>query len=121
MQEANIGIFDDLEPFRRITADMLSKLGHHILINEGTFRGSISAIQSLEDELDVALVDGNLDSFSGPGEDGELISQALREKFGDTVRIVSVSTTKFNGPETAIPKADTRAISDFIDSLPDRN
>jgi CheY-like chemotaxis protein len=122
MQEANIGIFDDMGPFRRITADMLDKLGHRVLINAGTRTESIAAIEELTELLDIALVDGNLDPNSSPGsDDGVVITRLLREKFGDAVAIVSVSGNGiFEGADAAISKFDTKAISDFVDQLPDR-
>ncbi len=92
MQDANVGIFDDLEIFRRITRLTLGHLGHHILIDAGTVPDSIEAIKALESSLDVALVDGNLDLRSENMSDGKEIARALREKFGDTVQIVSVQT-----------------------------
>ena len=99
----------------------LRNLGHRVLINAGTLAESIKAIEALEDSLDVALVDGTLDRESRPMSDGIEIARMLREKFGDTVQIVSVSGLgRFEGTDTAISKSDARAISDFIDQLPDR-
>lgn len=121
MQEANVGIFDDLEFFRRIAGRTLGILGHNILISAGTVASSIEAIKALEDSLDVALVDGNLDPESNNMSDGEEIARALREKFGTAVVIVSVSDNGlFKGGDLAIAKNDPKAISDFIDKLPER-
>ena len=122
MQEAKIGIFDDLEIFRTRTELILRNLGHNILINAATLRESVKAIDALEDTLDVALVDGTLEHDSEPMSDGKTIARLLREKFGGSVNIVSVSGAGdiFEGADTAIAKADVEAISDFIDQLPDK-
>ncbi|MBI1952353.1 hypothetical protein HYS42_01355 [Candidatus Saccharibacteria bacterium] len=121
MQEANIGIFDDLEIFRRIAGRTLNILGHRVLIDAGTVPESLAAIEALGVSLDVALVDGNLDSRSENMGDGKEIARALRKRFGDEVIIVSISGNGlFEGADLAIAKQDTKAISDFIDGLPTR-
>lgn len=102
---------------------LLGNLGHRVLINAGTLTESVRAIETLEDTLDVALVDGTLEPDSAPMSDGITIAHLLREKFGDSVTVASVSGqgTLFEGADVSLPKHDARAIADFIDQLPERS
>lgn len=122
MQEANVGIFDDLDILRTRTGLILRNLGHNVLINAGTMAESAKVIEELTEPLDVALVDGSLEPGSEPCSDGKKIARLLREKLGESVKIVSISESGvlFEGADVAIPKNDVEAMSDFIDQLPDR-
>ena len=88
-ERAKVIIIDDHRLYIDSLSESLRQEGHHV---QGTATSVVEGEKLIDatEELDVALIDGNLDQFSAGGEDGEGLARRVREKFPEA-KVISIS------------------------------
>jgi CheY-like chemotaxis protein len=120
MDKARVAIFEDSEAMQQVVSHIVQANGHLVVAQARTLGEAESVIASLEPgNLDVAVVDGNLDSERLGGYDGARVARLLREKLGEVMIIGYSATDEIEGVDHHLQKgidhpiSMLRIISDF--------
>ncbi|HSW91807.1 MAG TPA: hypothetical protein VLG09_04130 [Candidatus Saccharimonadales bacterium] len=92
MENAKVGIFEDTADWQDILKGIVEMNGHQVTLSITSMDAARITIPALpEDVLNVALVDGNLNTKTASGADGAEISRLLKEKFGEAITVIGCS------------------------------
>lgn len=114
VQEFRVAIFEDGFGPRSALKALLGTYDYEV-IEAGSVEEADNLIKTLPPDAKImALVDKNLTHNGQYSEDGQVIVDKLREKFGSTVRIASIS-----GEETPLENVNSSFKKNQIDKIID--
>ena len=121
MDKARIIIIEDDSVMRMMCRENLEVRKHTIVGEAGTLATANELINSLTPEdVDIAIVDGNLTPRTDTGNDGESVTRDIHDKLpGVTVIGWSLSGV-VRGADLNAPKHDSWALDAIVTELPPR-
>jgi DNA-binding NarL/FixJ family response regulator len=121
MDKARIIIIEDDDLMRMMCRENLEVRKHVIVGEAGTLATAHELIESLTPEqVDIAIVDGNLTPRTDTGNDGENIAKSIHDKLpGVTVIGWSLSGV-VRGADLNAPKHNAWALDAMVTELPPR-
>ena len=101
-----VAVFEDEPRWVEMLTQDIEDSGHKVAGIATTLPEALGLISTLE-ELQAALVDGNLDPSKHDGEDGKTILEELRKKFGAEVYTICISAAnELPGSDLHLSKSD---------------
>ncbi len=123
MENAKIGIVEDVEPIAHLTISHLKSLGHEIIFHATTREEALEYIDRIEAgeiKVDVYLVDGKLSESSAIGEDAAVISEEI-ERRGLSGTVIGFSADELTEGAFHYQAAGKKLeiVEEIIESQPD--
>lgn len=117
MDGARVAIFEDQEGIREILRRGLSSNGHTVTFQAESMDAARNALEGVnENDFDIAIVDGNLDSDTISGEDGAEIASLIRRKAANVAIIGFSASAPVVGADVDVGK-DIRGVINHIAGL----
>lgn len=105
MKKARVAIFEDNALISECLLEALTGAEHEIVLHAPTMAAARLAIEQLTpEELDVAVIDGNLDKGQISGQNGNEIATALRANLGDIMLIGFAASGDVEGVDVNVRK-----------------
>ena len=121
MDKAKIIIIEDNPVMRSLCRRNMEFRGRKIIGEAGTLATAHELIDSLKpDEVDIAIVDGNLTSSTDTGNDGAEVTSAIHEKLPGVTVIGWSLSGSVRGADLNAPKHDAWALDAMVTELPPR-
>ncbi len=80
--------------------------GHQVLLEASSLREALAKLDLIEfQQIEVAVLDGNLTKEATSGRDGEMIARAIRARFPN-VKIMCLSAGRYAWGDTMFSKGD---------------
>lgn len=119
MENGKIIIIEDNEMLRQGMRRNLEASGHTVVGEAGSVVAARVMIDGLgQDEVDIAVVDGNLSEWSRDGGDGEYVTAYIREKLGGVTVIGASLDGAVRGADMNVSKQDPWELYNTIRELP---
>ncbi len=117
--EAKVFLAEDDDSYAGALTKILELDGHQIILRVSSLQAALEAILGMnEDEVDVALVDGNLSEDSLGGDDGQRIAEEFRSKFPDKPLLaISGDEQSWSDDPTITKRSGAGVISDKVSEL----
>jgi DNA-binding response OmpR family regulator len=120
MNEAKVGVFDSSNSVTEVYRKYLARKGHRVVVAASSFDEAWASLVNSGQMLDVAIVDLDPGAHrSTEARETENVIALLREKFEDTVKIVTVLSSGElpEGANVHFEKMDIRGIAGYIGNL----
>lgn len=114
-----MAIFEDDQAVRQVIAVNLDLSGHTVTHEAHNMDEASRIIESLaEDEIDVAVVDGNLTAGEVSGFEGASIARLLRNRFKERVIVIGIAGSgKVKGADINLPKESAHQVGSFVTAI----
>ena len=121
MEGARVIIIEDDPRLRQGVRVNLEARDHRIVGEAGTVDEAVELVDSLtSDDVDIAVVDGNLSHEAEGGFEGERIANLIHEKLPGVVVVGCSLDGGVRGSDKDIRKGDSWGMDAFVTSLPNR-
>lgn len=118
MENARVIIVEDDARIRKIFRENLEACEHMVVGEAESVAGAVAMVNGLRPEdVDVAVVDGNLSRRSEHGSDGERVANYIHEKLRGVIVIGASLDGGVRGADINVLKQDPMALYDTIESL----
>jgi DNA-binding NtrC family response regulator len=121
MEKARIIIIEDNPDLRLMCKENLEIRNHKIIGEAGSLSAAQALVDSLNpDDVDIAIVDGNLTPKTDTGDDGEKVTTEIHEKLPGVTVIGWSLSGSVRGADMNAPKHDAWALDAMVTELPPR-
>ena len=121
MDNARIIIIEDDPMIMDVCRRNLEVKNHRIIGEAATVAAAIDLVDSLKSEdIDLAVVDGNLTHGARGGDEGEHITALIHQKLPGVVVVGSSLDGGVRGSDIDVPKGDAWALDALVTELPNR-
>jgi len=118
MDKARIILIEDDPELRDDFKRNLEVSGHKVIGQAGTVETAAKLVDNLTpDDVDIAIVDGNLRRGVTDGTDGERVSEDIHQRLGGVVVIGASMDGVVRGADMNVPKDDAWALDKMIREL----
>lgn len=121
MENARIIIIDDDAGIRQGCRANLEVRNHVIVGEAASVIAATALVESLAaEDIDLAVVDGNLRPDSNDGSDGENITNLIHDRLPGVVVVGNSLDGGVKGADLNMPKGDSWALDAIVTDLPER-
>ncbi|RJR25269.1 response regulator [Candidatus Microgenomates bacterium] len=115
-ERANVFIAEDNKRVLGFIQDELEAAGHKVVIVEEAFEEAVKAVESFkENEVDVALLDGNLANGSEENH-GRKLAKLIKEK-APWVKTIGIGTMEVEGVDVNLTKMRLEEIVETVTNI----
>ena len=113
-ERARVFVVDDNDDYRDSLKEFLILSGHTVIAEATSLGSAMETIKGLEN-VDVALIDGNLSETSRGGYDGARVAKEFREKFpGVPLYAISVDSQPWSDDPTLTKLNESWVIAERV-------
>jgi CheY-like chemotaxis protein len=125
MEGARVLVIDDESRIRGIVRRNLEVCGHSVAGEAGSVDTAEALVNRIaegdgSDQVDAAVVDGNLRRNVYDGTDGARVAKHIRDTLGSVIIVGMSLGGPVAGADVNIPKHDMWGLVEFIEGLPAR-
>ena len=118
MDNARIILIEDDPTLRDDFRANLEVSGHKVVAQAGSVETAALLVDNLTpDDVDIAIVDGNLSEGSADGSDGERVAEDIHQRLGGVIVIGASMDGEVRGADRNVPKDDAWALDAMIREL----
>lgn len=115
--KAEVAVFEDDKNWQEIIKDILEDAGHRVVITATNIKDALEATKKLKElGVQVATIDGNLNSYEVSGNDGQAIIAAIKAN-APGVKTVGMSELSMSGVDVYVGKANTNDLGKAVTKL----
>ncbi|MDD5147756.1 MAG: response regulator [Candidatus Daviesbacteria bacterium] len=116
-ENAKVFIAEDVERWQETIRRKLEQVGHSVVLTASTLSEAIEEVKKFRDKgIQVAVIDGNMNSGNSGGQDGEILLAAIRSTTPE-VKVVGMSSHPIEGVDINVLKGNERFLGRVVKEL----
>lgn len=116
-ENARVFVAEDDKDWQRFIEDYIKEGGHTMVLLAKTRQEALEMVKQFKElGIQVAIIDGNLNSIITNGSDGQAVLAAIRIQSPE-VKTIGMSSLNVRGTDVDLGKCNVRELGDVIKNL----